>query len=319
MDKQFKVLVIGLGNIGALYDFHTEAITSHVKGFVLHGSFDVSVYDANRELADKVALKYALTIAEEPTVQSMKQYDVVCICTPTHTHYQYLSAALSAQVKLVVCEKPVSMKQEEIAALTEQYNSGTTKVLVNYIRRFCPAYHALRNEMTASLATEPVSQVAIRYYRGFLNNSSHAFDLLQFLTGKQTVFTEWQPLYSVNDHFKDDPTISAYTKWNDIPCYITGLTNIQYPQFEIDIYFAAKKIEIRDSGNSINMLAKVNHDSPFVTQHIETKAINNYMVHVVSKVYNILSGDTTTDNFMESVTLNSSMLKLLINNGEAGN
>ena len=46
----FKALLIGCGNIGALYDFDNTQILTHAKGYALHPAFELTVFDINKEL-----------------------------------------------------------------------------------------------------------------------------------------------------------------------------------------------------------------------------------------------------------------------------
>ena len=49
----YKALVIGCGNIGALYDLESNKVLTHVKALTNHPGFEVTIFDTDSELANK--------------------------------------------------------------------------------------------------------------------------------------------------------------------------------------------------------------------------------------------------------------------------
>ena len=91
----YRGLVIGCGNIGALYDFDNAQIITHAKAIHTDPRFSLSVFDINKELAKKISSKYNCEIIEEINEQTMQSFNCVSICTPTHTHYEFLEKGSS--------------------------------------------------------------------------------------------------------------------------------------------------------------------------------------------------------------------------------
>ena len=72
MASKKKVLVIGCGNIGALYDFKKDGVKTHVKAFVQNGNFDTIVFDRDKVLARRVGDHYNIQ-AFHPSLQKALQ------------------------------------------------------------------------------------------------------------------------------------------------------------------------------------------------------------------------------------------------------
>jgi len=312
----FKALLIGCGNIGALYDFDNTQILTHAKGYALHPAFELTVFDINKELEAQVANRYNALTLEAPIQQVISHFDCVSICSPTDTHSYFLKEAMKANIPVIICEKPISNKSEELESLEESYFQHHSKIIINYIRRFQPIYAELKSTINLILTKEKLTNISVRYQRGFINNASHAFDLLQYLFNKPIFLTGKQVTHSVNDHFLNDPTLSLTGMWGTTNFIVHGLVNIQFSHFEIDLYFSSQKIMITDAGRTIiRMEAPV--IGPFLQAPIQKEThyncLNNYMENVISYAAGLLDGTNTKDNFLDSVKLNQQMLTFIQN------
>jgi predicted dehydrogenase len=312
----FKSLVIGCGNIGALYDFDSEEVLTHTKAYSKNTKFDLTIFDLNIELAHKIAAKYNCTIQTELLLDTLKKYDVVSVCTPTDTHLSILEKCIDAGVKLIICEKPVSNKIEELESIEKKYNQTNSKIIVNYIRRFQPAYIDLKTYVQELLTKEILTNISVRYQRGFINNCSHAFDLIEFLSGlkiKVDSITETARYY---DHFPHDPTLSFGANWNTCNISVIGLSYVKFSHFEIDLYFEHQKIKISDAGQTIEIFVS-EENTQFLKplqkqeQFTRTASLKNYMVNVIDHASKILEGKEISDNFLNSTDLNKRMLSYI--------
>lgn len=313
-----KALVIGCGNMGALYDLHTDAIVTHAKALALDPRFSLSVFDMNKELAQEVASKYQAEQVEEITDAVLEKFDCVSICTPTDTHVPYLKQLFQSGVNMVICEKPVSNKNEELNEIHTLYKASGAKVMVNYLRRFQPAYAELKQSISDILKTERLTNLAIRYQRGFINNCSHAFDITEFLLDSTIELTGIKKHNNVADHFETDPTVSLNATWNNANVNVLGLSNVKFSHFEIDLYFEYHKVCIREAGQTIEVLKAETNErflQPLksIEQYTRTQCLKDNMQHVINHAYDILNGKISEDNFLRSVSLNQKMLTYLNN------
>lgn len=312
----YQALLIGCGNIGAGYDLDTNQVITHAKAYSQHPDFNLTVFDPNKELESKIASFYNAKTIQQTEESTLKQFDCISICSPTDTHASLLSMALNIKIPVIICEKPVSNKPEELNKLETCYNNGVSKVIVNYIRRFQPAYINLRKNIGQILEKEKLTNVAIRYQRGFINNASHAFDLLQFLFDKSVALEHIQESNRINDHFPNDPTLTLTALWENAGFNVMGLTNVHFSHFEIDLYFHQHKIMISDAGKTIRICEAPENGTflqPLSEKNVQHGCIENYMKPVVEHAAFLLKGSFTTDNFLESVKLNQQMLNYIHN------
>lgn len=309
--EKYKALILGCGNIGALYDFENDKVQTHAKALYLNMEYDVDVFDCNIELAKKVAEKYSfLVIANEIDID-FTQYQLISICTPTFTHFNFLKKCFEAQVPVVICEKPVDLNLNNLSELKELYFNSNTKVLVNYIRRFQPKFSELKEVIKKNLNEDKLQTISINYQRGFFNNCSHAFDTLEFLLNQQLELSNISLLRNKFDAFQDDPTMTMHAEWNHVNFLINGIEDINYPVFEIYLYFQYVCISILKSGNHIQIAysTKSNH-----TDYIFENVIENYMLPVVEYVNQYtIKNNLIPDNFIRSIELVERM-KSWINN-----
>ena len=310
------VLIIGCGNIGALYDFENESILTHAKAFSKIINSTLFFYDVDLTLAKKVSEKYNATYLEHLENVDFFNFSCICICTPTVTHFQFLKRALEANTPLVICEKPVSNSAIELEELKQLYIKSQSKVIVNYIRRFQPAFFWLKQFIEKIVRHEGLTNIGIRYQRGFINNCSHAFDLLSYLISTPIELNFLQKQNLVFDHFESDPTLSLLANWNGVNVCVLGLSNVQFSNFEIDLYFNSYKIAISNSGNEIEIFqSRVGSRSlnPLILNEQLSKkdCLSDYMLFVVQYALELLKNDTLNDNFSESLDLNLSMLNYL--------
>jgi hypothetical protein len=314
----FKALLIGCGNIGAMYDWENEQVLTHAKAFSKFDEINVDYFDLNNQQASMVADRYNGNLVFDVDIAIQNEfYDIISICTPTPTHYNFLFKALKRKTPVIICEKPISTNKSEINELMNLYSVSESKVLINYFRRFQPSFVKVQDIITDLQKSDELTNVSIRYQRGFINNCSHALDLLQFLFQEEFIPTNFIINRKDFDHFDNDPTVTACCEWMNANINILGLQNIKYSNFEIDLYFNKTKILIQNSGNDILFFEMENLNIGFSMIEIQnqnnmSKCIENYMLPVAEKALNLLKNNWD-DNFNESILLNKTILNILNN------
>ena len=99
-----KALLIGCGNIGALYDWESINIKTYAK-CLSKLQINFELYDNDILLARKVATKYKVIALENLNQIRFSSYDLVIISSPTKTHFEYLINIFSDPPNLIICEK----------------------------------------------------------------------------------------------------------------------------------------------------------------------------------------------------------------------
>ena len=295
-----KALIIGCGNIGGLYDLENDNVQTHAKAISKNKWIEkVDVFDLDVELQKKISHKYGFNGLDLNEKINFKNYNIVCINTPTDTHFQYLKLCLESNVRLIVCEKPISNSIVELDEIMSLYNSSESKVIVNYFRRFLTSYLHLKNKIN-SIKKELI-EIDVKYYKGFLNNCGHAFDTIEFLTETNLTPTNIKVLKKEYDFFDNDPTITANFLSKNIKFNVQGI-DLKYKTFEILFKFENQKILLEDSGNKIKIFKNdvLNFESDDL--------IKNYMTDVYNEIKNIYFDNQLRDNFNISIMLNKKQI-----------
>ncbi|MDH4473112.1 MAG: Gfo/Idh/MocA family oxidoreductase [Fluviicola sp.] len=303
-----KILLLGCGNMGAFYDFDNDQVLTYAKAFSLHTDWQISLFDTNSQHLSMVGRRYGFEQLSALEDVNFSRFDVVCIATSTPTHFTFLSKALTAKVPVIVCEKPISTKANELAELEVAYKNGSSKVMVNYIRRFQPAYGELKKRLHEYISEESIQSIRFNYKKGLLNNASHGLDILQFLLATRFQFQNSNILEMVYDVFNDDPTTSCIIPQDGYLLELIGHPNTTNAIFDITVTFQTKRLLILDGGNTIRI--EENNGTGSVV-YSANNAIHNYMIPVIEHLEKLINTPTMTDNFQESLELNRHLLLLL--------
>jgi predicted dehydrogenase len=268
--NSYSVLICGAGNIAHRFDTpEGDAIFTHTKGFLQHGGFRVmAIIDEQLERAEEAARiwnipRYGRCLDDVRD----SEYDVVSVCTPDHTHAQYLRDALTLQPKLVLCEKPLSASIEEASALVELYQKHDVHLAVNYSRRWLPDFQRLSAQAFSGEFGKVVS-ARMKYYKGFLHNASHFVDMLAMLTKPEV--QGGAILHSVQDYTPEDLTLSIAARMespiaggNTFPVMIEGYDTRQMSPIELEIIFEKTAIKLEELNGSYLTVAHLRENETY--------------------------------------------------------
>lgn len=186
--QRYRAAIVGLGNIawrlGAGGGTEKRCLT-HVEAFARHPLVTLAA-GCSPDSAEQDAFANAFAV---PAYSSLEELlarthpDLVSICSPTEFHYEQVRSCLENAVPMIWLEKPPAGSIEELETLIAlQQHSRSSRVLVNYQRRYTDCYQALKKVYRdKSLGT--CRLVQINYSRGLETNGSHLLDLLFFIVG----------------------------------------------------------------------------------------------------------------------------------------
>lgn len=297
-----NALIIGCGNIGSNYDLENQHILTHSKAMFFSSWIkNVDVYDLNYFNSKKISDKYNFNVLKDYNENCLINYDIVSICTPTNTHYKYLKDCILKNVKLVICEKPISFSAHELTELLLLYNKGTTRILINYFRTLQNSYYAIKKKIDSMQIK--LKKVKINYYKGILNYASHAFDLINFLFDQELKIKKFENESKVFDFFDEDPTIKGKFISNGVQFYLNG-SSTKNPIFELELFFDNHTISILNHGDEVLFYER----NKLILN--EKNLTQNYMLDVINYAYKIYE-DQFHDNFIKSMKLNKELLRIL--------
>ena len=302
-----RAIVIGCGKIGALYDSGVASISNHGRALQDSGKFDISFYDADPKVAEYAAELYSGVQVVEITKSSLEQFDWISLCTPTHTHFHYLEMISQLNSKTILCEKPVSYDSDEIIALSAIAADTKHTIFVNYFRRVLPGYRSLKSHYGDLMSLDKLLKCRIEYCRGFINNASHAFDLLEFIFDTVVELRDLKISKKEYDLFELDPTVSFSASWNDVVFEVSGENMDSAPIFNIYLTFEGGKVSLTESGSRIEV---VQGTDPNSNTEVFDGCLHDYMKHSVGHAMALRSSQEPS-NFTSSLALTSRMLSII--------
>jgi len=307
-----RALLIGCGNIGAQYDLKDEKrVWSHAKAYSLIKDLELTVSDSDIEKARQVATIYQAKVAKELNAAYYKKFDLISITTPTQTHFEYLKKILPHSPPVIICEKPVVNSSTQVDELIDLYEASDSKILVNYMRRFQPAYKFLKEKLRNNFIHNSLKGIIIKYSRGFLNNASHAVDLLEYLYEEPFDFSKFYIQKMQFDSFDYDPTLTGSCLYLDQPVSFAGAYEVQYPVFEIELFYADSKMVICHSGNEIRYYSNKSKILQEVQDERQTNILDKYMIPVMNEALDLFCKRKTEDNFIPSLVMNKKILNII--------
>ncbi len=197
-DQKLNVLVIGVGSIGE----------RHLQNLLSLGAA-ISIFDAEVIRKNEIAQKYAI-----PTISSLdnsfNSFDLVIICTPTHTHVELATKALNAGCHTFI-EKPIAEKSSaDLTSLITLAKKSKKSILVGCNMRFHRGVNEVKTILDSGILGKIYSVYAhvghflpnwrkIDYKKtysaqtaqggGILLESIHEFDYLRWLFGNITTIS----------------------------------------------------------------------------------------------------------------------------------
>ncbi|AJH01337.1 hypothetical protein LF65_04808 [Clostridium beijerinckii] len=296
MKKQYNVLIVGAGNIGAFFDTKSSKnILTHAnafyrtEGFNLLGFVDVSENKGKRA-ATLWDVKYFPTLED---AFNTNEIDVVSVCVPDDYHYYILKKVSNFPIKLVFAEKPLAKNLDQASEIIRIYGEKSIRCLVNYSRRFVNEFNILRENILEGQYGNFVCGNGY-YGKGILHNGSHLIDLLRYLIGEIKGF---KVLGHSFDFYEDDPSVSAILDFENGGNFI--MQNVpcsNYTIFELELLFQHRRIKIVDSGFKIEeytiLDSKVFKGYKNLSKEKEYETeLNKAMLNSVRSIYNNLSND----------------------------
>ncbi len=254
-----------------------------------------------------------MPVLQELSEDALQTFDLVSITSPTITHFNLLKQLIEIKTPVIICEKPVSADVHELDQLINLYNQGQSRILVNYIRRFQPAFEELKSQLSKWDDQTGFKSIIIKYQRGFLNNASHAIDLLEFLFDEPFLLKDFKVSDKQFDAFNFDATLTASCTYKNQPVSFAGVPGADYAIFEIELFYPSSKIVICHSGNDIRYYKRTAEKQLSEETSLRKENIlKQYMIPLVNKAIELIK-NKGADNFLSSAEMNKRILKAVVN------
>jgi predicted dehydrogenase len=279
--SQYKAAVIGLGQIGMMYDFDPkrERPSSHTLAYKLHSDIElVAAADSRIEQADfldKIApeVRFYQDMEEMLIKHSL---DVVSICTPVAHHLGCIQNVLQiASPKIIFCEKPLAFNLIQVKKLKDLLSKHNCFLIPNLSRRWNKGMQRVKEHISCGRYGS-LQKVNIRYTRGIINTGAHVFDLLNWWGGQIENVQVIEKVNTSADYDGEQSFTFIFQLGENISGFAEAFNDEQYYLFEIDLYCSQGKIEIRNSGDDVIYYGVAEHHlfSGFKSLHLDRHESN---------------------------------------------
>ena len=295
-----KILIIGLGNIGMLYDLsfeNQEKILTHCKAFYTNEKFDlvggVDIQEANRNLFEKNYKCPAFNEIKHAMINICP--DIVVISSNSNNHLKNILEVFKfGKPKIIICEKPLSLKFKEACKIVEICKKNSSKLFVNYFRRSQPGFLEIYSRLKIKKIKPPFQGVCI-YSKGMFNTSSHFIDLFQFYFGK----VKKVRIINTNQK-KADPQPDFELKFDNGNIVFFSNRNNDVFLNNIDLIMSNGKLTFENGGAQI-LWRKLKNDERFIGYKvlddypkIYQNDFDRIQFHFVEQINQALNNETVT-------------------------
>lgn len=318
----FNVALIGLGNIALLFDTNkanTTTALSHTKAIFLHKDFNLK-YAVDINLENEKILKDFFPNCQLYTshneILNKNDIDILVIATPTNKHSSILDDFKNNKnIKIFFVEKPLFSITNEYDNLSENIKN---KIVVNYLRRFSPAFIDLKKRLVNENFIE---KIVINYCKGLKNNGSHLIDLLNYLFDdleiKSSSILSSSIGFDENDLCYDLYILVSY-KNQTIPIFFISHNHEKYNLISMDIYTNSQQIRFLNSKGTISY-CKITNDINFPTYKVfdnlaeEVEINNKYLIYYAyEKISKILNNNEKNISSFEDELKNKNFLEYIL-------
>lgn len=249
--QKYSAVIIGTGRIASGFDSpHSKHVLSHAHAIMKHPRLNlVGMMDVNTVVGKKEARKWKTNFYRSiDSMLTTLKPDIVVIATPDSTHVEILSQVLRTHPRLIICEKPIVTKRQEIANVRKEVSHYDVPVIVNFRRRFDPVVQAVREALVSGAYGKVISAHGI-YTKGILHNGSHMIDLARCLFGEMKNFATH---FKVNDFPSGAPSVGGIATFDRCPqFYLMTADERAFSIFELEIITEKKRLRFVDEGLSL--------------------------------------------------------------------
>jgi predicted dehydrogenase len=248
--KKFSAGVIGCGRIGCGFDDGKRKKSTHAGAYNENKNINLEVLcDIDRKKLEKYGKKYGVKNLFEKFDKSIKNINIISICTVADTHLEIVREASKTDIKAIFLEKPISDNLKDAKRIIEICKSQQIHLLIDHQRRFDPFYQKIKGMIEQGIFGK-IQLVTIVYGAGIANTGTHIFDLIRYFFGNvKTVDAKFSNNIS---HNVKDPNLDVELKLKDeIAVKIHALDVSHYGMLEMNIFGTKSRLTIDLAANKL--------------------------------------------------------------------
>ncbi len=251
-----KVLVIGLGRIGAGYfpiieqKEKIQAI-SHSSAILRNSDFEllagVDTCKHKRETFQRFFNRPAYESIERFINNTKEKIEIVVVSTPTEEHVLTVKEAVQKLApKIVVCEKPLGINYKETMEIIDVCKTNGILCIPGYFRKFCELSLSIKNRIKTG-EFGALLDGTILYGQNLLVNGCHFLNLFLFFTSLDQKANEVMILDTSD---RENPTFAIQGS-QDLMIRVVGTRSDFRRTGEIQMQFERGMISYQNGGSRI--------------------------------------------------------------------
>ena len=160
-------------------------------GIIGYGRMGKIYHDVLKELKFEIGFIVDLTFSPNEIQNFFQDYklaldsipvDGIIVSTTSPSHYKIIKYAIEKKIKYIACEKAFTTSVKHADELSCLLSSSTTRLIVNYSRRFSTQYISLKkNILEQNILGKPKSIVITSGAGGLSALGTHFFDFCAFI------------------------------------------------------------------------------------------------------------------------------------------
>lgn len=298
--KKINSAIIGLGNIGLLYDYNNNKILTHAKSISKNKNLSlVAGFDQSKKKRKFFEKKYK--IKSYSSFNQYKEFDkikLLVISSSTDSHLNVVNKIPKKNnIKYIILEKPGGKNYKELLQIINFCKKRKILLSINYIREFLKDF----NKFKKIIKKIKTKKIIFWYSKGMLNNGSHLINFILSIYGWPKKI---ETLNKYNAYSKEiDYDFRISYKTTEIYFFCTPIKNISHNE----IFIKSKNFLIF-SKNDFNTVFKKKNNS-IKKKEIVAKCTNKLQLNVLEqKIFNFKKNK----KFIErNLAINLMTLKLI--------
>ena len=255
--KKIKTALIGLGNIGALYDINdpSNIPRTHLKAILGDENFEIiALVEPNTEKRTFVAHHYDLSAnLFYETVDCISKdvcVDFAVFAVPPKNRLKNLRCLHGLGCNFFVFEKPLAEDLAKSEKIIDYCEKNSIEALVNFQRRYDEGMLEFKSALPKNEIPE---KVVVHYSKGIKNYGSHAIDLLL------DYFGDVKSLQTTYKNNALDPLIDGVLYFEKgMAAHFIG-HNTNYDLFEFEFFYKNVKFTLAN-GTTQKLMQKTEKD-----------------------------------------------------------
>lgn len=249
-----NVAIVGCGNIAGYIDDDPKKrhIYTHAKAIGKIQQLKlIACCDTDENSVKRFSEKWDVPARYSNLDRMLKSeaIDILVIATPTEFHYENVLLALSSEVKVIFCEKPLTFDYKLGFELVEQAKLRNKLLIINHMRRW-DKFYAECKSLLESGEIGRVETIVAYVDTALYMNSIHMLDMLVYFAGH--VVSGMGFLDKTNDtrivhEKKDFGGIALFKHKNGIISFLKAVGESRRNHyFELDIQGTKGRLRILD-------------------------------------------------------------------------